>query len=378
MNKLKLGMIGGGLGAFIGDAHRRASRICNDYELVGGVFDVDYEKSKEFARNEGIDLLRCYESVDDLIKSELQLPAGKRMEVVAIVTPNALHYPFAKKLLANGFHLVCEKPMTMTVEEALDLEKLVAEKGLTFALTHTYTGYPMVRQMRDIIATGALGTIQRIDAQYYQGWINSIIHGTGSRITGVWRLDPKHAGVSSCMGDIGVHAFNLIEYTTGLEVKEVLSDLNPVKENIELDLDGTVLLRFGKNLKGVIRASQVCGGEENCITIAVYGSKASLKWAQEDPNYLYMLSDSEPTKIFKPAHGYNDRFAEESHTMPAGHPEGIYEALANIYKGAAKSIRGESFIPGEFPTVHDGVRGMQFIHSVVKSNTDGNVWVKVE
>ncbi len=378
MNKLKLGMIGGGLGAFIGDAHRRASRICNDYELVGGVFDVDYEKSKEFARNEGIDLSRCYESVDDLIKSELQLPAGKRMEVVAIVTPNALHYPFAKKLLTNGFHLVCEKPMTMTVEEALDLEKLVAEKGLTFALTHTYTGYPMVRQMRDIIATGALGTIQRIDAQYYQGWINSIIHGTGSRITGVWRLDPKHAGVSSCMGDIGVHAFNLIEYTTGLEVKEVLSDLNPVKENIELDLDGTVLLRFGKNLKGVIRASQVCGGEENCITIAVYGSKASLKWAQEDPNYLYMLSDSEPTKIFKPAHGYNDRFAEESHTMPAGHPEGIYEALANIYKGAAKSIRGESFIPGEFPTVHDGVRGMQFIHSVVKSNTDGNVWVKVE
>ena len=378
MNKLKLGMIGGGLGAFIGDAHRRASRICNDYELVGGVFDVDYEKSKEFARNEGIDLSRCYESVDDLIKSELQLPAGKRMEVVAIVTPNALHYPFAKKLLTNGFHLVCEKPMTITVEEALDLEKLVAEKGLTFALTHTYTGYPMVRQMRDIIATGALGTIQRIDAQYYQGWINSIIHGTGSRITGVWRLDPKHAGVSSCMGDIGVHAFNLIEYTTGLEVKEVLSDLNPVKENIELDLDGTVLLRFGKNLKGVIRASQVCGGEENCITIAVYGSKASLKWAQEDPNYLYMLSDSEPTKIFKPAHGYNDRFAEESHTMPAGHPEGIYEALANIYKGAAKSIRGESFIPGEFPTVHDGVRGMQFIHSVVKSNTDGNVWVKVE
>ncbi|MBW6499980.1 MAG: Gfo/Idh/MocA family oxidoreductase [Bacteroidales bacterium] len=378
MNKLKLGMIGGGLGAFIGDAHRRASRICNDYELVGGVFDVDYEKSKEFARNEGIDLTRCYESVDDLIKSELQLPAGRRMEVVAIVTPNALHYPFAKKLLSNGFHLVCEKPMTMTVEEALDLEKLVAEKGLTFALTHTYTGYPMVRQMRDIIATGALGTIQRIDAQYYQGWINSIIHGTGSRITGVWRLDPKHAGVSSCMGDIGVHAFNLIEYTTGLEVKEVLSDLNPVKENIELDLDGTVLLRFGKNLKGVIRASQVCGGEENCITIAVYGSKASLKWAQEDPNYLYMLSDSEPTKIFKPAHGYNDRFAEESHTMPAGHPEGIYEALANIYKGAAKAIRGESFIPGEFPTVHDGVRGMQFIHSVVKSNANGNVWVKVE
>ncbi len=378
MNKIRMGMIGGGIGAFIGDAHRRGSRICNDFELVGGVFDVDYEKSKQFAVKEGISLDRCYESVDALIKAELAMPADKRMEVVSIVTPNALHYPFAKNLLSNGFHLVCEKPMTMTVEEALDLENLVAKHKLTFALTHTYTGYPMIRQMKDLIAKGVLGTIQRIDAQYYQGWINSIIHGTESRITGVWRLDPKHAGASSCMGDIGVHAFNLIEYTTGLEVKEILSDLSPVKDDVKLDLDGTVLLRFGKNLKGVIRASQVCGGEENNLTIAVYGSKASLKWGQENPNYLTMLSDTEPTRIFKPAHGYNDKFAEASHTMPSGHPEGIYEALANIYKGTAKSIRGEAFIPGEFPTVHDGVRGMKFIHSVVESNRKGNTWVKLD
>jgi predicted dehydrogenase len=377
MKKIKMGMIGGGIGAFIGDAHRRASRICNDYELVGGVFDADYEKSMLFAKNEGIAPDRCYKSVDELIKTELALPSDQRMEVVSIVTPNALHYPFAKSLLNAGFHLVCEKPMTMTVEEATELEKLVKSNKRTFALTHTYTGYPMVRQMRDIIASGVLGTIQRIDAQYYQGWINSIIHGTGSRITGVWRLDPKHAGVSSCMGDIGVHAFNLIEYTTGLEIREVLSDLSSVKEGIKLDLDGTVLLRFGKNLKGVIRASQVCGGEENCITLAVYGSKASLKWGQENPNYLYMLSDTEPTKIYKPAHEYNDKMAEQSHTMPAGHPEGIYEALANIYKGTAKSIRGEKFDSGEFPTVHDGVRGMKFIHSVVESNTKGNIWVKI-
>lgn len=372
-----MGMIGGGIGAFIGDAHRRASRICNDFELAGGIFDEDFERSKQFAVKEGIDLSRCYESIDALIKSELAMPADKRMEVVAIVTPNALHYGFAKSLLENGFHVVCEKPMTMTVAEAIDLENLVAAKKLTFALTHTYTGYPMVRQMRDLIAQGVLGTIQRIDAQYYQGWINSIIHGTESRITGVWRLDPKHAGVSSCMGDIGVHAFNLIEYTTGLEIKEILSDLSSVKDDVKLDLDGTVLLRFGKNLKGVIRASQVCGGEENCITIAVYGSKASLKWAQEDPNYLYMLSDTEPTKIFKPAHGYNEKLAESGHTMPAGHPEGIYEALANIYRGAAKSIRKEAFVPGEFPTVHDGVRGMKFIHSVVESNKNGNIWVNI-
>ncbi len=372
-----MGMIGGGTGAFIGDAHRRASRICNDYELVCGVFDSDFEKSKTFAKEENIIASRCYESVDALIKGESALPADERMEVVAIVTPNALHYSFAKSFLTAGFHVVCEKPMTMTVAEALDLEKLVAEKKLTFALTHTYTGYPMIRQMRDMIASGVLGTIQRIDAQYYQGWINSIIHGTGSRITGVWRLDPKHAGVSSCMGDIGVHAFNLIEYTTGLEVKEVLSDLNPVKEDVRLDLDGTVLIRFSKNLRGVIRASQVCGGEENNLTIAVYGSGASLKWSQENPNYLYMLSDNEPTKVFKPAHGYNGQLAEAGHTMPAGHPEGIYEALANIYKGTAKSIRGQKYTPGEFPTVHDGVRGMKFIHSVVESDRAGNIWVSI-
>jgi len=377
MKKIKMGMIGGGIGAFIGDAHRRASRICNDFELVGGVFDADYEKSKQFAKKEGISADRCYKSVEALIKAESAMPSDKRIEVVSIVTPNALHYSFAKSLLNAGFHLICEKPMTMTVKEALELEKLVAKNKLTFALTHTYTGYPMIRQMRDIIAKGTLGTIQRIDAQYYQGWINSIIHGTDSRITGVWRLDPKHAGISCCMGDIGVHAFNLIEYTTGLEVKEVLSDLSSVKEGIKLDLDGTVLIRFGKKLKGVIRASQVCGGEENCITLAVYGSKASLKWGQENPNYLYLLSDSEPTKILKPGHGYNDKLAEASHTMPPGHPEGIYEALANIYKGAAKSIRGEKFNPGEFPTVHDGVRGMKFIHSVVESDKGGNVWVKV-
>jgi predicted dehydrogenase len=377
MKKIKMGMIGGGIGAFIGDAHRRASRICNDYELVGGVFDVNYAKSKEFAVKEGLNLNRVYNSVDALIKGELAISEKERMEVIAIVTPNALHYPFAKKLLNNGFHLVCEKPMTLSVKEALDLEKMVVKSKLTFALTHTYTGYPMVRQMRDMIAKGIPGTIQRIDAQYYQGWINAIIHGTGSRITGVWRLDPKFAGVSSCMGDIGVHAFNLIEYTTGLEIREVLSDLNPVKDDVKLDLDGTVLLRFSKKLKGVIRSSQVCAGEENNLSIAVYGSKGSLKWSQENPNYLYLLSDSEPTKVFKPAHGYNDKMAEEGHTMPAGHPEGIYEALANIYKGAAKSIRKEKFKPGEFPTVHDGVRGMKFIHAVVNSNSKGNIWVKV-
>ena len=377
MKKIKMGMIGGGPGAFIGDAHRRASRICNAYELIGGVFSSDYNKSIDFVKNEGLGTGRCYKTADDLIKGELKLDPEIRMEVITIVTPNALHFKAARDLLLSGFNIVCEKTMTITVEEAEELERIVSEKKLTFALAHTYTGYPMIRQMRYLISTGILGTIQRIDAQYYQGWVNSLVHGGGSRIKGVWRLDPEQAGISSCMGDIGVHAFNLIEYTTGLEVREVLSDLNHINEGIKLDLDGTVLLRFGDKLKGVIRSSQVCSGEENNLTLAVYGSKASLKWSQENPNYLNLISDSEPIRTYKPAHDFNSIQAESAHTMPAGHPEGIYEALTNIYRGVARAIRGESFIPGEYPTVHDGVRGMRFIHAVIKSDRQGNRWISL-
>ena len=377
MNKIKLGMIGGGIGAFIGDAHRRASRICNDYELIGGVFDVDYEKGKEFAKLEGVDLNRCYASIDEFIGGELTLPEKDRIQVISIVTPNYLHYEFAKKLIENKFHVICEKPMTTSVKEAEDLNRLLKEHKVVFGLTHTYTGYPMVRQMRELVKQGILGKIQRVDAQYYQGWINSIIHGKDSRITGVWRLDPNYTGASSCLADIGVHAFNLIEYTTGLKVEKVLADLNNVKKDIELDLDGTVLLRFKENLLGVIRASQVAGGEENNLTIAIYGSDASLKWEQENPNYLYLLSDDKPIQVFKPAHDYNSGFAESSHVLPPGHPEGIYEAFGNIYKGVAKAIRGQKYYEGEFPTINDGVRGMKFIENVVRSNKEGNVWYDI-
>jgi len=375
MEKIKFGMIGGGFGAFIGDAHRRASRICNDYQLVGGAFDVDFDKGKEFGASEGIAPNRCYATIDDLIAGELALPENDRMEAVSIVTPNYLHFPIAKKLILNGFHVICEKPMTMTVEEAEELEMLVGKHDITFGLTHTYTGYPMVRQMKELIKDGVLGNIQRIDVQYYQGWINSVIHGRENRITGIWRLDPAHSGVSSCMGDIGVHGFNLLEYTTGLEVKTVLSDLNNVNESVEMDLDGTVLLRFNENIRGVIRSSQVAAGEENNLRIAVYGSEASLKWEQENPNYLYLISDTEPTKIYKPAHPYNGELAESSHVMPAGHPEGLYEAFGNIYKGIAKAIRKETYNSAEFPTEHDGVRGMKFVHRVVQSNKENNTWV---
>jgi predicted dehydrogenase len=377
MDNIKFGMIGGGFGAFIGDAHRKASRISNQFELMGGVFDIDYEKGKAFAESEELDSNRCYPTLDDFISGELSLPKNERIEAVAIVTPNYLHFPYAKLLLENGFQVMCEKPMTMTVEEAEELQLLVKKTGLSFALAHTYTGYPMIREMRELIKQGVLGDIQRVDAQYYQGWINAIIHGRENKITGVWRLEPEYSGISSCMADIGVHAFNMLEYTTGLKVKSVLADLNNVNESVKMDLDGTVLLRYNENIRGVIRASQVAAGEENGFKVAIYGSKASFRWEQENPNELYLLSDTEPTKIYKPGNAYNTEFADMSHTMPAGHPEGIYESLANIYSGFAKSIKGESFIEGEFPTVHEGVRGMKFVHSVVKSYKDNNVWVEL-
>jgi predicted dehydrogenase len=360
MKKIRLGQMGGGIGAFIGDAHRRGSRICNKYELIGGVFDVDYEMSKKFAEQEGLDLSRCYATVDDFIKGELALPEEERIEAVSIVTPNFLHYEMASKCLENGFHVICEKPMTMTVEESEKLHEIVENTGLTFALLHTYTGYPMVRHMREMIRSGEIGEIQRIDAQYYQGWINPIIHE--GKISEVWRLNPEVSGVSSCMGDIGVHAFNLIEYTTGLEVTHVLSDLNKVTDAVRIDLDGTVLLRFNAKTKGVIRSSQVAIGEENNLSIAVYGSKLGIKWGQEDPNYLYILSDDQPVKRLKPGNPYIKGFAAMGHTMPPGHPEGIYEAIANIYDGAAKSIAGEKVIQGEYPTVVDVLCGMNFLH----------------
>ncbi len=377
MERIRFGMIGGGFGAFIGDVHRRASRITNRFKLAGGAFDADEIKGKEFGRTEGIEDSRCYATIEDFLRGELSLPEGERIEAVALVTPNYLHFPHAKKLLENGFHVMCEKPMTMTVDQAAELQELVVKTNLSFALAHTYTGYPMVREMRELIGQGILGTIQRVDAQYYQGWINSIIHGRENKITGVWRLEPEYSGISSCMGDIGVHAFNMLEYATGLQVISVLSDLSNVHESVQMDLDGTVLLRFDKNLKGVIRASQVAAGEENGFKVAIYGSKASFRWEQENPNELLLLSDTEPTKVYKPGNAYNTEFAALSHTMPAGHPEGIYESLANIYHGFAKSICGKSPLEGEFPTVQEGVRGMKFVHGVVESNERGNIWVEI-
>lgn len=375
--KIRLGIIGGGGDSLIGVLHRVASHINDNYQIVGGVFNPVFELNMEFAKEIDVPTNRIYKDFDTLIEEELKLPKEERMQVCSVLTPNFLHFPMAKKLLDNGFHVICEKPMTTTLEEAKILQEAHKKAGTVFAVTHTYTGYPMVRQMREMIKEGALGKIHKVDARYYQGWINTIIHDQEKR-SSVWRLDPKKAGISSCMGDIGVHAFNLIEYTTGLKIKSLLCDFNYLYEDNQMDVDGTVLIRMGDHVKGVIRGSQVATGEENGLAIRIYGEKAAFVWEQERPNFLYKLSDTEPTQIYKPGHEYNSKLSLDGTKLPPGHPEGIFDSMANIYLGAARAIRGEEYNDGEFPTMLDGVRGLNFIEATVQSNKEGNVWVDME
>jgi predicted dehydrogenase len=375
--KIRLGILGGGGDSLIGVLHRIASHINDNYEIVGAVFNPVYEENIGFAKEIDVPTDRIYKDFDALIEGEMKLPEEERIQVCSVQTPNFLHFPMAKKLLDNGFHVICEKPMTTTLEEAKILQEAHKKAGTVFALTHTYTGYPMVRQMREMIKSGALGKIHKVDARYYQGWINTIIHDKEKR-SSVWRLDPKKAGISSCMGDIGVHAFNLVEYTTGLQVKSLLCDFNYLYEDNKMDVDGTVLVRMDDHVKGVIRGSQVATGEENGLAIAIYGEKASFRWEQEKPNFLYKQSDTEPTQVYKPGHAYNSELSLDGTKLPPGHPEGIFDSMANIYLGAAKAIRGEKYNDGEFPTMLDGVRGMNFIEATVESHKGGNVWVEME
>ncbi|SDQ17582.1 Gfo/Idh/MocA family protein [Flagellimonas zhangzhouensis] len=375
--KIRLGILGGGGDSLIGVLHRVASFINDNYEIVGAVFNPNYDDNLAFAEEIDVPTNRIYKDFDTLIEEEMKLPEDERIQVCSILTPNFLHFPMAKKLLENGFNVICEKPMTTTYEEALILQETLEKAGTVFAVTHTYTGYPMVRQMREMIKEGVIGKVHKVDAQYYQGWMNPIIHDKEKRGT-VWRLDPKKAGISSCMGDIGVHAFNMVEFTTGLQVQSLLCDFNYMYDDNVMDMDGTALIRMDRNVKGVIRASQVATGEENNLTIAIYGEKGGLKWEQENPNYLYKLNDPEPLQVYKPGHAYNSKLSLDGTKLPPGHPEGIFDAMANIYLGAAKAIRGEEYNSGEFPTMMDGVRGLKFIENTVASHKQGNIWVDMD
>ena len=378
MSKIRLGVLGGGGDSLIGVLHRVASHMYDRYEIVGGVFNPDYEENIKFAKQIGVNTERVYTDFDAFIAEESAKPEGYKIEVVSVLTPNFLHYPMAKKLLENGFHVICEKPLTTTFKEAKDLQALQDKHQAIFAVTYTYTGYPMVREMKDMIANGVIGDIHKVDLQYYQGWINPVIHDKEKR-SKVWRLDPKKAGISSCIGDIGTHIFNMVEYLTGMEVSELLSDLNTLYDDNPLDIDGSILIRMDNKVRGLLRASQIATGDENNISVAIYGRKGALKWEQENPNYLYHLKDDEPRRLIKPGNAaYNTEVALDGTKLPAGHPEGIFDAMGNIYKGVAKALREEKSYNGEFPTLYEGVRGMLFIEKTVESNQKGNVWVSME
>jgi predicted dehydrogenase len=376
-SKIRLGILGGGGDSLIGVLHRVASSMYDQYDLIGGVFNLNWEENIGFAEKIGIPTNRIYKDFDTLIREEMRLPLGERMQVISILTPNFLHFPMAKKLLENGFNVICEKPMTTSYEEAKILESTLQMAQTIFAVTYTYTGYPMIRQMREMIAKGDIGKVQKIDVQYYQGWINPIIHDKNKRAN-TWRLDPKKGGISCCIGDIGTHAFDMIEYVSGVKITSILADLNYLYADNQMDIDGTVLIHCSNNVKGIIRTSQIATGEENNFTVKIYGEKAGLKWEQENPNYLYLLEDGQPLRVLKPGHPYNSALSLDGTKLPPGHPEGIFDSMGNIYKGVAKAIRKEPYDHGEFPTLIDGLRGMSFIEKAVESHKKGNVWVKIE
>ena len=375
--KIRLGILGGGGDSLIGVLHRIASAMYDKYQVVGGVFNPIWEENIGFAEKIGLPTNRIYIDFDTMITEELKLPVNERMQVVSILTPNFLHFPMAKKLLENGFNVICEKPMTTTYEEAKILYETLKMAKTVFAVTYTYTGYPMIRQMRQMVKEGALGKIQKVDAQYYQGWINPIIHDKEKRST-TWRLNPEKSGISCCVGDIGTHAFDMLEYVSGVKIESVLADLNYLYEDNKMDIDGTILLRCSNHVKGVICTSQIATGEENSFIVKIYGERAGLKWEQENPNYLYLMEDGKPLRVLKPGHVYNSELSLDGTKLPPGHPEGIFDSMGNIYKGVAKAINKEPFNHGEYPTIIDGVRGMNFIEKAVESHQKGNVWVNIE
>lgn len=375
-------MVGGGRGAFIGGVHRMAAALDGQIELVCGAFSSNPEKSKASAEDFFIAPERAYGSFEEMIKAEKQLPEDVRMDFVSIVTPNHLHFAPAKMALENGFHVVCDKPVTFTLAEAKELEKLVEETGLIFALTHNYTGYPMVKQAKAMIKNGEIGAIRKVVVEYPQGWLATKIEDSGQKQAS-WRTDPTKSGASGCMGDIGSHAENLAEYITGLKIKELCADLTTFVDGRLLDDDGNVLLRFEGGAKGILHASQISVGEENDLNIRIYGTKGGLLWHQMEPNTLLVKWMDKPTQVYRTGVGTLSPEANAHARIPAGHPEGYLEAFANIYRNVAYCIQARlkgdevEAIYSDFPTVSDGARGMEFIEKLVESSQKGAVWVEL-
>ncbi|MCE5257532.1 MAG: Gfo/Idh/MocA family oxidoreductase [Chloroflexi bacterium] len=378
--KLKMGMVGGGRDAFIGAVHRRAAMLEGNVELVAGAFSSTPEKSKASGRDLLLADDRIYGSYEEMVARENKLPLGERIDFVSIVTPNHMHYPVAKAFIEAGFNVACDKPMVHTVAQAEELVRLVKAHDVVFAVTYNYTGYPMVKQARYLVETGALGKIQKVIVEYPQGWLLDRVEQTGSK-QAAWRTDPSRSGASGCIGDIGSHCENLVSYVTGLKLDSICADLTAFAPGRPLDDDGNILLRFQGGAKGILTASQICPGQENSLKLRVWGTKAGLEWFQEDPNYLHVLSNVAPQQIYKRGNGYDCAAAAANSRIPSGHPEGFIEGFANVYRNFCDTIRCKLMgteptdIMLDFPHVEDGARGVYFINKAVESSASTVKWL---
>ena len=380
--KLRMGMIGGGKSAFIGAIHRCAALMDNQIELVCGCFSSTPEMSLESGRSYFLPDARIYMNFEEMIEQESKLPEGERMDFVTIVTPNHLHYDPAMLALVHGFDVVLDKPMTYSLEQAYKLRDKVEETGRTLLLTHVYSAYPAIKEMRNKIKNGELGKVRKIYVEYPQGWLSERIELQKGNNAG-WRTDPKRSGKAGCIGDIGTHAWHLSEYVTGAKVTELCAELNTFVPGRPIDDDGAAFLHYDNGAKGVLMATQVAQGEENSLRIRVYGEKAGLEWRQQEPNTLRWKDQQGPMKLFRVGNGYMSDVAKWNTRTPGGHPEGFIEAFANLYRNFALTVRARAKNEQptaemlDFPTVYDGVRGLQFIETMVKSGyNDETKWIK--
>lgn len=376
--RLRLGMVGGGQGAFIGAVHRFAARLDDRYELVAGALSSDAERAQASAAELGIAPERAYGDFAAMAQAEAAREDG--IDVVAIVTPNHVHHAAAMAFLDAGIHVICDKPLTTTVADAVDLAEAVARSGLIFGLTHNYTGYPMVRQARAMVEAGELGEIRVVQAEYPQDWLTDKQEGAGNK-QAEWRTDPARSGVGGSIGDIGTHAFNLAAFISGLELDSVCADLDAFVEGRPLDDNAHVLMRYKGGSKGMLWSSQVAPGNENALKVRIYGSKGGLEWAQENPNQLWFTPFGEPTRLITRGGSGAGDVAEHATRIPAGHPEGYLEGFANIYSDVAEAVsarlegRAPESMATRYPTVQDGVAGVKFIAAVVESSQRGGAWV---
>jgi predicted dehydrogenase len=380
MKKLKMGMVGGGSGAFIGTVHRRAAIMDGEVEFVAGALSSNREKALSSGKVLGLADERNYASWERMLEDELSLPEKERIDFVSIVTPNHMHHPVARAFAEAGFNVVLDKPMVHTSQEAEDLTRVVESSGVVFAVTYTYTGYPMVKQARHMVREGLLGEVRKVIVEYNQGWLASQLEESGTK-QAEWRTDPARSGIAGAIGDIGSHAENLVSTITGLEVSEICADLTTFVSGRRLDDDGNLLIRYEGRAKGVMMASQISAGEENDLLIRIYGTEGGLEWRQEEPNYLYHRPAEEPERVLKRGNDYLCKEAKKASRLPAGHPEGFIEAFANVYMNVVAAIRAKrgqgepDGLPWDFPTVYEGARGVNFIEKTVESSRINEKWL---